>query len=486
MKNIFSFERYLIAILLSLLLLCISGCLYSFAPESYSASYCTLLLVIYLISSVITIRFTLINKNYFNFHVLFLLSFFFVNFVYPVFLYPYDPFYFSVFQMSFDHQIITKTTALALLGACSFNFGAVLRFRNEKRVVDASNTNYSTLQFLLINWVYFIFIIILVFSGKEMLTGNFGATSKIPPGLLVIFQVSLGLSIILIILSQINHGNILKFMWKFNKPVLLILLCFILLFIYTGDRGPVLQILLIAIGGFSLFIKAIKLRSFIIVALFGMLVFTFISYARSRTETNDFKENIAKYIERGFQNIKLGSFFDLGMDLIVTNRNLYVGVEYANENGFNHGKSMFYYLFSPIPFLPTLMTKTFANSEPFELTSAQIITDETNATYGLGSNIIADLYMAFGVPGVIIFMFFLGYLVTKFLLKAYFNDHIYYIIAYLFILGFSIYLPRTSILDPIRHIVWAIILFFILKKLRKMLLGFTKKSEKQILITKIV
>jgi len=486
MKIIITPEKHLIAALFSLLLLGISVFLYSFAPESYSNLYCTFLLVVYLISSIITVRYTLINNNYLNFHVLFLLSFFFVNFVYPVFLYPQDPFYFPVFELSFDHQIITKTTALALLGACSYNFGVLLRFRKEKRAVDASNTNFAILQFLLSKWVYFIFIIILIFAGKEMLHGNFGATSKIPPGLLVIFQVSIGVSVILIILSQTNHGSILKFLWKSNKPVLLILFCFILLFIYTGDRGPVLQILLIAIGGISLFIKTIKIKSFIIVILFGMLVFTFISYARSRTVTDDSEKNIAKFIERGFQNIKLGSFFDLGMDLIVNNRNLYSGVEYAKENGFNHGKFMFYYLFSPIPFLPSLMTSTFANSEPFELTSAQIITDEANASYGLGSNMIADLYMAFGVLGVIVFMFYLGYIVTTFQLKALFSNHHYYIIVYLFLLSFSIYLPRTSILDPIRHVVWAIILFFILKKLSKLFLGLSKKSGKPIMTARIV
>jgi oligosaccharide repeat unit polymerase len=459
-----------------LILLLTSGVLYIFAPNYYSFNYCLWLLVLFIISSIITIRYTVDDGNFLTFHVLFLLSFFFVNFVYPVILYPKNPFYFSVFKKPFDQLIITKTTALALLGICSYNFGAVLRFRKENGTKPDSDTNFNTIQFLLTNWVYLMFFLILLFAGSEMLKGNFGSTSKIPSGLLVIFQVSIGLSVIIILSSKIFEGRILVLLWKFNKPVLFILLCFLLLFIYTGDRGPVLQLLLIAIGGFSLYVKKIKIKYFIMIVLLGMFVFTFISYARSKNVTETKQQGVGNFIDRGMRRIKLESFFDMGMDLIVNNRNLYVGVEYANNEGYNYGKSMFNYLFAPVPFLPSIMTEIFFHSPPKELTSAYIITKQAESTYGLGSNIIADLYMAFGVFGVFVFMFFLGYIVSLIMTKAKENRNLNYTIAYLFLLSFSVYLPRTSIFDPFRHIVWAILLFIFLKNLRMYLLKLNQKE----------
>ncbi len=461
----------------SLFLFIVSLILYLFAPDVYSNQYCIILFMVFLIVSFITIRQTTINNNYFTFHVLFLISFFFVNFVYPVFLYPQNPLYYSVFKFEFNHQVISRATALALLGVCSYNLGVVLYFRNDNVVIHTKKPNYSTLLFLLNIWVYFIFIILLIFAGKEMVKGNFGATSQIPAGLLVIFQVSIGISVILNIVSQNFKESIFNFLWRFNKPTLLILLCFGLLFLYTGDRGPVLQVILITIGAFSLFIKSINLRHFILIVLFGMFVLTFVSYARSKTVTVKKQGGIANYFERGSRNIKMESVFDLGMDLTINNRNLYVGVEYVQENGFNYGKSMFYYFFAPVPFLPSLMTNIFMNSEPSELTSAYIITKRANATYGLGTNIIADLYMAFGMVGVIVFMFLLGYLVTNFQLKAYFSEDMYYIITYIFLISFSVYLPRTSIFSPFRHIIWAIVILMFFKSLRLMLIKLSKNTE---------
>lgn len=469
--------RHFFAIIFSALLFIIAVLSYFFAPIHYSNHFCIFLMIVYLVTSLFTIRFTLLDRNYFNFHVFFLISFFFVNFVYPVFIYPVNPLHFSVYKYAFNHDIISRATAMALLGACSYNFGAILGFTKKAGNTMVSDTNYNTLLFLLTNLVYVISAVVLIFAGAAMLKGNFGSSSTIPAGLLVIFEVSIGLAVILVVIKRTGHQSLMTYIWKFNKPILFLLAGFILLFIYTGDRGPVLQVLLISIGGYSLFINPIKLKTFVIGTLLAMLIFTFISYARSPDVTSKHQEGISRFIARGSKNIKLESFFDLGMDLIINNRNLYVGIDYAEKHGFTYGKSMFYNLFAPVPYLPTLMTKTLFNSLPSDLTSATIITKEAKLSWGLGTNVIADLYMAFGIPAVILFMFLLGKLVTRFQLMAFSGKNPYSIITYLFLVGFSVYLPRTSVLEPLRHIIWALLLFGFLKITRSFLLQISGKPE---------
>ena len=435
--------------------------LYFFAPDEYSFQYCTLIFIVYLVSSIWIVRRTIINNNYFNFHILFLISFFFVNFVYPIFLYPVSPTYFRVFRFSFNENVITQATALALIGSSSYILGVNIALRKKCRPSIKLKKKFKTLQFLLSCFLYFMFVILLYFAGPEMIGGSFDASSNIPMGLLVIFQVGLGLAVILNVTTKKYKGTIHNFIRNFNNPILLLLLsCYILLFLYTGDRGPAIQIVLISICSFSLFVRPIKIKSIITLVLVGMIALAFVGSARSKN-INASEAGVVNFVSRGVEKIQFNSFFDIGMDLIVNNRNLYVGYDHANENGLNYGRGMVRYVFAPIPLLPGLMTDLLFDSTPNELSSGRLITDEANASWGLGTNMIADQYMEFGLMGVIFFMFLLGYIVMKFQIKAIYNRKFIFIIGYVFLVGFSVYLPRSTVMDPLRHVIWAIILFYL-------------------------
>jgi len=440
----------------------VSLVLYFFAPDVYSYQYCILIFIVYSISSIWIIRRTLINKNYFNFHLLFLISFFFVNFVYPIFLYTISPAYFSAFIFSFNENVITKATALALIGSSSYILGVSIQSRGKCRPPIQLKRKYKTLQYLLSYLVYFMFIILLYFAGAEMISGRFGSSENIPAGVLVIFQVCIGLSVILIANTKNYKGSIVNFIRNFNKPILALLFFYILLFLYTGDRGPAVQIVLITICAFSLFIRPVKLKTFIIMVLAGMLVLNFITFSRPKN-INDSEAGLRNYFSRGVEKYRFDSIFDPGMDLIVCNRNLYVGYDYANKNGLSYGKGMVRFIFAPFPLLPSLMTEALFDKEPKEMGSGKLYTEEAGASWGLGNNMISDQYMEFGLLGVIFFMFLLGYIVRKFQMKATHNHKFVYIIGYIFLVAYSIYLPRATVLEPIRHVTWAIILFYSLK-----------------------
>jgi len=211
-----------------------------------------------------------------------------------------------------------------------------------------------------------------------------------------------------------------------------------------------------------------------------MFILTFIAYARTRDDTLLNSENsLSVYLERGKEKMKVNSFLDLGMDLIVNNRNLYVGIDYANTHGYSYGKDMFIYMFAAVPRLPIFMADLVFNSTPRELGSAYIITREAlgpNPTWGLGTNLIADIYMNFGLFGVIIFMFLLGVIIRKLQITIQTKSNILSLIVYLFLISFSLYLPRTAYFSPLRYVLWAILLYLFVKAFIRLVISKQKES----------
>lgn len=451
----------------------ISLILYLISPDFYSYEYCLLTFIIFTVSSLLLSRRIVIKGNYLNFHILFLISFLFVNFVYPVFIYPVNPYYFSVFKRTFDHSIITKATTLALLGICSYQLGAVIGFSKKNIPPLETNSNYDTLHQFSIVLLCCSSALIFYFGGSDLLRGYYGSTLDIPTGILELFQVSIGVTLILSFYKK-GFQSFAEIVLKFNVPVLIILIVFLIVFVATGDRGPVIKVVLLLIGAFTFFIKPLRLKSFIVVIVAGMIILTFISYARHPDVARGNKKAVT--LSKGFDNFKMNSFYDVGMDLIVCNRNLYAGYEYVENNGISYGKNMFSYIFAPIPMLPKTLTKLFFNTTPEDLSTANIITKNAKSTYGLGTNLIIDLYMAFGTIGVIVCMYLLGYFVSIFLNRSSNENNLYSIVIYLFLLSFSIYLPRTSILEPFRSIIWAVLLLKFLMSLRLSLIKLSKSN----------
>ena len=120
----------------SIIFFIIAVILYVFSPKEYSYNYCLIIFIVYVFSSV----WFLINTfdgNYFNFHFLFLISFLFVNFIYPVLLYPYNKTYFPVYKLPFNEDIITKATSIALLGIISYFLGATILKWDKNRLINS-------------------------------------------------------------------------------------------------------------------------------------------------------------------------------------------------------------------------------------------------------------------------------------------------------------------------------------------------------------
>jgi hypothetical protein len=150
-------------------------------------------------------------------------------------------------------------------------------------------------------------------------------------------------------------------------------------------------------------IKNISFLKILILLFGGALILAFIAYTRTL-------DSNLSFLERGFEQFQ---FDFIGMDLIRTNRNLFQAYDYVQNNNITYGSTLSADFFGIVPLLAGFVEKvsglTLTTSSAF-LTYLEFSVD---APFGVGSNMVGDLYLSFGIIGVMIFPFILGFFVRK-------------------------------------------------------------------------
>lgn len=194
--------------------------------------------------------------------------------------------------------------------------------------------------------------------------------------------------------------------------------------------------------------------------------------------TTDISDAGGNIIARGIEKAQTEgqTYLDVTRSFVVNTRNLYVGMEYVEKNGINWGTtSLFNSLLSVIPFAQS----TFESITGVDLeTSAGFFTTLAfgkQRSYGLGTNLVADVYISFGLIGVIgLFMLF-GRTVELYRKKTIMKNDIYSNIVYFTLLSYSVYYPRTGLFMPLKFIIWTFAIYYLLKQFKIL----TKKQFQQ-------
>jgi hypothetical protein len=171
-----------------------------------------------------------------------------------------------------------------------------------------------------------------------------------------------------------------------------------------------------------------------------------------------------------FQNIRSNTEINVGelshpvvliSDLTIPARTTYCALEYVDKNGYTYGKSMSLGLLGTVPFMASFTTG--GNNEQFE--SASLLTKYTYKIHniateriiGLGITVIGDIYLSFGLIGVILFMYFTGFIINKYTLLS-LSMNYYAIIVMAGFLANSVYIVRSCYTYPVRYILWPLII----------------------------
>ena len=431
-----------------ILIACIvfSGFLYFNAPIGYSAEYSTICFIIFLLSSIIVLK-NNCKQTIIKFEFFFLIAYFFANISYAVFMYPISP-YFGLFFLEFNEDYISKGLALSLVGICCFNYGIFERKPIYVNKAFFPNLKLHTPKVLFI-LLYVLFIPQLV---RILLSGQYDTSFESSyANTMLMYVLYCSLFILFYNSRYLNSTREFISRRSFNTTALLIGV-YVILFLLIGSRTIPLRVILGAIFLFSVFIKIPKRSLIFLLVGMGAVLMTVLGQVRG---------------EGGEFNVSsVTNVLDFGKDLIMTNRSVYVLMEYADINGYTLGRTMIMSVLCVIPFAMSIFLY-LTGLKVGDINSANLITDlyydntpNTQGHIGLGTNIIGDIYVAFGFIGVVILMYFMGYFIRRLYEKTSRGD-IIAILLYTTIIMDAIYWPRSLYLTPLRTMAWTLLFFWL-------------------------
>ncbi len=425
-----------------LILFLISLYLYFTSPEVFSYSSVVVSTIIFGLCFVRIIqsncRYSLVKFEFF-----FFISIFFTCYVYPLFYYLENP-YFSFFTFTFNENIISKATALATVGVSAFSLGVC-----EKMPIYINSCIFPVQRKLkLPHWT--ILILMLLFIPQLFKYVAMG-----------VYTTDFESSLVNVVLQYLIYYYL--FAYFYNERTLkskkityihVAVLLYVVLFLLIGSRTLPLRIALFVIFLYNIYVKPIKKSLILTIMLGGVLLLYVVGMVRMSEE------------------ISLSNIWDVGFDLVINNRNLYVLMDYANTNGYTWGKSMLMSFLSIIPFGQSTYLRLSGLSVA-DISSAHLVTyQHYGKVYageqitGFGTNIFGDIYVAFGLIGVIVLMFLLGRFLRALYHRASQGNRIS-VLLYALLFVDVIYLARSTYWGFLRTVTWTYVICYLYNNLKK-------------------
>lgn len=384
-------------------------------------------------------------------------SFLLCNFIYPVFVHPYYPI--GLMVHAFDENYICRGAALAQLGISSYLFAENrvlmnLSFCKRRKWMVSRNDCFDLLSLLLI-WIYALLVYSLSNINYNLYNEILNSSLTLISFIHIFTIITMTYRLSLYKGKRCNMLHILKKEWLFLLGIFIVVVGLM----NVGDRGPIIQLSFAIFTIFYFFIGHISLKHLCIVMIIGL---TGMVYIRNNRIDGQY-QTAMEYREQKYSTT-LPFYIEIFTDLIGNARCMYVGLEYVDRYGWLYGKSFIKPIFSPIPFLPTVATQFLFNASPSDLSTGTILTDETKKLMdrdleGVGTNNIVDVYMNIGVGGVCIMMGLFGAFIG--FLEARKNSNIFFFFSYCIVMSLAIYIPRSTIFDFLRTILWGSFILYL-------------------------
>ena len=441
------------------------------APASLSRPYLGTCVIMALVTVILQTIYRATGPrpvNWFCIDVLFMVSFFIIHFWYPMYwLMGQVP---SEIKLWINESVVCYATMMSVSGLLAFMMGFNCLADSFPHVQWSSFIDIQALRkwknagriiFLGGCAVVALYIGVL---GRELFGGVYGGIvgGYLPRVLYLLLNILIYLGFIIMTIAAAR----LTGKWKIGTGPKLALMVFLVYVLVLGDRSNVASLVLLLGAAYSEFVKHISLKKFAIgfaAAMFLLGVARIARYSPERTISSfvktalEYREDIA--LDESFLNFS-GSV-----------RTVYAAVNAVpSEFNYFYGRLKIAELMGVIPFsrrLLPLMRVQFSNSALF---LTWII--HRSFASGAGATIIADLYVDFGYPGVVVFMFLIGWLCKYVQQKARQRGTMVWGVAHATMISTVALMPRYNILSLIRGVLWPVLMILVLRAV----LGIPKQS----------
>jgi len=382
-----------------------------------------------------------------KFEFFFLFAFFFTNFVYAVFYFPINP-YFSLFAESFNEDYINKGAALSSLAASCFCLGIYDKHpeRELKKKNARSNLAIPTIFADILLLIFIPYLLALYGTGQYVT--DFTKSNINTFVLYLVYYVIFAMMTKrkMTVSNLMTHPSEGAFILLTGAMVTLLLL--------IGSRSNPLHIALLFLFLYNFYQYKLKNRYVILAMVVGVALMGVVGVVRGGQE---------------FSAGEMGSVLDIGNDLTINNRSLYVLMEYADQHSYTFGRTMLLQIAAVIPWGQSmLLSITGMKMQAFDSSSfvTWLYYGDQPFEIGFGTNLIGDIYLSFGLIGVVVLMYLYGKL-----LKTLYNNALEGNTKATLVYGLMfmevIFLTRAGLLTSLRPIAWTFIYYYLFNGIRK-------------------
>ncbi len=365
--------------------------------------------------------------------------------------------------------VILKCAIISLLGQSAFFLAYILPKKNTlclngshpKRTIDTKTWKWIFVGSVVL---FFVFNITKLFTtytySQESLTAEGGTWANYSSMLVQI-------TFVLLISYTLRNANVARintikdFYFRLGFPVHIAILAYILFFLVVGDRSPLIIMAFVYLGGLCIAVpKKLSIVHLLTVAVAGALVLSLLGLTRNG------KSDLRGAVEE-LQTTE-SSVSPVTDELAGSVQTLHYAVEFVPARyDHTHGAFILRTLISCVPFGDRLFFSLFKFDWRYT-SSAFFVTwiiQGDSFTYGNGTSCNADLYIEFGIWGVMIGLFLWGFFCRYLESHVTSYNSIYFYVIYLFTLGYSVYVSRADLLVFLNYLVFAILVDLIWKVL---------------------
>lgn len=258
------------------------------------------------------------------------------------------------------------------------------------------------------------------------------------------------------LLAQGDKVSVLGFIRAFPFVFIMISIAYLLLRLMSGDRGPVIYTLLMFFYSYILINKTkIKLFLFISLLLVGATTMNIVNTIRSYSSGVGFDERFARAINEfsdGESSDGIKTLCPPTFELAKSVNCNFIAIHDIDRGitDFQLGKYNFLEIVSAIPGLPNIIN-AYYNFDVYRFSTSEYVTISffgKSYSIGLGTTALIDLYLDFGILGVMIGLFIIGIIYKKLDSSIAYGDGVKSLLFLIFFIKFSsmsIYIPRASI-----------------------------------------
>lgn len=331
-----------------------------------------------------------------------------------------------MFSYEYNELLIMKGIAISLLGYVAFANGEIIKLKKRNCAERCDyNSVFKLVVYILAVLIFFNVIMDIPLIGQNYNDADMWFT-KGP--LAYLFAIEKGFEFVGFGVMSYRHKLHIHRINKIEKAFVLIILIDIIFSLLIGTRTqPLAEVIILLYLYTCIYNKITKIKFFLIL-LAGMFFLTVISYIRI-----------------GYKFSAVNGIWGFASDLIINNRTLFVAMDYSKNSG--HIINTFIIpMLGILPFLQSIYIKAFCVAPQYVNSSLfftfQQFHSTTDVPLGLGTNIIASIYLGVGGVGVVFFMFALG-AVNNFI-STNSSNNISFSIINIIMLGICIFWTRAE------------------------------------------